>query len=211
ATASRNLRRPCNLVSYSERCLERPCCLGDRPHHFGLTKLLKRTAAELLGARMARQEQHRRLGRKRRIQGGGSIGMTRTAGDERDAHLTGDPRVSVGHVHARRFVAAVNELDARLGERIVDGHDVIARHGKHAVDADLLEGPSENVGAAKEGSVSHAPRFVRQKAACYTARTPAWGRLRGEGWTSLCPYRSPTIHARRSRSPRHDDTCDRPI
>ena len=152
ASASGDAGGTRNFVSRAHRRFHRPCGLGDRLRHVGLAKLLKRSSADLRAARMPRKKNHGSLGGERRIQGRDRVGVARPAGDQSDAHLTGDTRVGIGHVHTRSLVAAVNDIDARVDQCVVDRHDVIAGDRKYSVDADAFQRPGDEVGAAQ----SHA-------------------------------------------------------
>ena len=88
---------------------------------------------------MPRQEYHRRFGSKRSKKAGGPIRVSLAAVDERDPRLPSEAPVSVGHVHARRFMACMDNLDVGIEQRVIDGHNVIARDPEDAANALALE------------------------------------------------------------------------
>ena len=73
--------------------------------------------------------------------------MPRTTGHERDADLTGDARVSIGHVHGAGLVAGVDQLDLRVERGVEDRHDVVARQCEDAARAGSLQRLDQRIGA----------------------------------------------------------------
>ena len=109
------------------RATIRPRSLADRRRHLGLRHLLELAAAHVARCRMAREEDHRRLGHARGVERRHRVGMPRPARDESHAHLTGEPCPRIRHVHGRGLVTHVDQLEAPIERGIEHRHDVVAR------------------------------------------------------------------------------------
>ena len=117
--------------------------------------------------RMAGDEHHRRLRGERGVERAERIGVARTAGDERDARLAGEPAPGVGHVHRRRLVPHVDERELRVERGIEHRHHVVARQREHVAHAGGGERARKHVGAAQ----AHARALLSQSSAAATFGT----------------------------------------
>jgi hypothetical protein len=125
-----------------------PRRLGDRRRHVSLTDFLKAAAAEFPCRRVPREEHHGGFRAKRGEQGADRVGMPRAAGDERDAGFTGEPSPRVRHVHGRRLVPHVHQVELGLERRIEQRHDVIAGEREDVTAAEPLERARDDVRAS---------------------------------------------------------------
>ena len=106
---------------------------------------------------MARQQDNRRFGGERREQRAHRVGVAGPAGDHGDAGLAGEPPPGVRHVHGRRLVAHVHEVELRLQRRIEQRHDVVAGQREHVPAAETLERTGNDVGTSQ--AVVHRQSF----------------------------------------------------
>lgn len=125
-----------------------PRRLCYRFRHLGLAQFLESAAAKLPGGRVTGQQHHWRLRGERGEQGADRIGMTRTASDQADANLAGQPTLGVRHMHGGGFMADMHEVDADVECGIKDRHDVVARQREDAAAAEPNKGASDDIGAA---------------------------------------------------------------
>ena len=132
-----------------ERGLAHGCC------HVGLADFLKSAAAELPCRRMAGEQHHRRLRAERRVKRADRVGVARPARHHRDAGLAGEPPPRVRHVHGRRLMAHMHEIELRLDRGIEDRHDVVAGEREHAVAAEPRQRTRHDVGAAQRRFFFH--------------------------------------------------------
>ena len=109
--------------------------LRHRPEHLPVVDLLKRLAPHHLPADLADQKYQRR---RILVSGVDSARGMRRPGAARDHADSGTARelpVRVGHVGGTHFVAARDEADRRVVERIEYGQVALTRHAERDVDA----------------------------------------------------------------------------
>jgi hypothetical protein len=143
----RDTHRARDVANDSIGAVARPCRLDDRRGHVGLAHFLKRSHRELACGRVPGEQHHRRFRHRCGVERGHRIGVTGTAGDERNPDVAGDSRRCIGHVHGGRFVSRVDQLDAFVQRRVEHGHDVIARQREDAPHACARERTNQQVGA----------------------------------------------------------------
>ena len=125
----RNLRRVWRLC--------RP--LHDGPRHADLVYVLKSLAIAHRCRATAADRNHRAAGQIGRCNACDRIGVSRTAGNERNRRLAMNPRPCVSGMRHSRFVAHVNDPEpgaCRLRQDVVE---VIAYQGENLRDSKLLE------------------------------------------------------------------------
>ncbi len=115
---------------------------------------------------MAGKQEHRALRGERREQGRGGVGLALAAGDQGDADLAGEaPQASAMCTQAAswRTCTTAMPVDSSASK---DRHDVVARQGEDAADAQALQGLDDDVGSARlahgvppVGSVVRGRRF----------------------------------------------------
>jgi hypothetical protein len=73
------------------------------------------------------------------VQAGGGVGGAGAAGDHADAGLAGEPAPGVGHHRGAAFLAADDDLDVAVIERVEHGEETLAGHAGEALDAVRLQ------------------------------------------------------------------------
>ena len=83
------------------------------------------------------------------------------AGDHGHRGLSGNPGPGVGHVHRRRLVARVHELQALVLHGVHQGEDGVPHYGEDPANPLLLEGPHQQVRPGELGHVRSLRRRLR--------------------------------------------------
>ena len=156
---------------FGRRC--RPRRLGDGLGHVGLAQLLEAAAAELPGRGVAGQQHHRQFRAERGEQRADRVGVSRPAGDQCDAGLSGEAAVGVRHVHRSGLVAHMDEVEAGIEGGVEDRHDVIAGQREDAARAEPAQRLGDDVGASQHGHVALSVAVNLEGASTGCQRTPA--------------------------------------
>ena len=128
ATPSRDRRKRVDVLCRSTR----PWSMAWRSR---LVHLLERPQPELRTRGVSGEQQHRRLRHGGRVERRHCVGMSGTASNERHPDFAGETGPRVRHVHGRRFVSRMEQLETCIERRIEDRHDVIARKREQASNA----------------------------------------------------------------------------
>jgi hypothetical protein len=148
-------QRACQIARQRVAPTAGPGRLGDRCRHFRLRHFLVCAQPDLVGGRVARQQDHGGLRHPGGVQGGNSVGVPGPARDQRNSWLPGDTRPGIRHVHRRCFVPGMDQFDARIEHGIEYRHDVIAGESENALYAGLLQHQGECIGTTRFGLGQH--------------------------------------------------------
>ena len=119
--------------------------LAERPVDLGLIRvlmeveLLVRMAAVVVGRHVAGDHHHRNRVERGVGHAGRGVGQARPEVAQHDSWLSGDPGVAVGRVRGDLLVAAGDEADAALAERIEHGDVGVTAQAEDDLDPDPLE------------------------------------------------------------------------
>ena len=116
--------------------------LRHRAEHVAVVDLLERLAPHHLAADLADQEDQRRRVLERGVDAAGGVRRPRAARDHADSRAAGELAVGVGHVGGADLVAAGDEADRSVVERVEHGQVALARHAEgdvHPVDDELVD------------------------------------------------------------------------
>ena len=101
--------------------------LRHRAEHLAVVDLLERLAPQHRPRHLADQEDQRRRVLERGVDAAGGVRRARAARDHADAGPAGELPVGVGHVRGADLVAAGDEADRRVEERVEHGEVALAR------------------------------------------------------------------------------------
>jgi len=124
---------------------------GDRCRHADGVGLLEGVVPDELGRDLAGEREHGVGVHVRVRQPGDEVRRAGARGRETDAGVTGDDPVRVGGVGGALLVRHRDVVDARVVERVVDGHDRAALHAERGLDAGVLEGADDRLRAVLYG------------------------------------------------------------
>ena len=116
--------------------------LRHRAEHVAVVDLLERLPPHHVAADLADQEDQRRRVLEGGVDAAGGVRRAGAAGDHADARPAGELAVGVGHVRGADLVAAGDEADRRVVERVEHGQVALAGHAEgdvHPVDDELVD------------------------------------------------------------------------
>ncbi len=130
--------------------------LRHRPEHLAVVDLLERLATELSPPDLADQQDHRRRVLERGVDAARRVRRARPARDEADPRAAGQLAVRVGHVRGADLVAADDEADRRVVERVEHREVALAGDAEDEIDAVQLELVDEDLAARARHPSSRA-------------------------------------------------------
>ena len=116
--------------------------LRHRAEHVPVVDLLERLAAHHVAADLPDQEDQRRRVLERGVDAAGGVRGAGAAGDHADPRPAGELAVGVGHVRGANLVAARDEADRRVVERVEHCQVALAGDAErdvHPVDDELVD------------------------------------------------------------------------
>ena len=140
-----DVQRSANVVVQTVRALRGPRRLGHIARHLRLRHLLKRPSVRVRQRRAAAQERQRRIRHRCRVQRRQGVGEPGARRDQSDARPTREPSPRIRHMHRRRFLPHVQQLDLRIQAGVEHRHDLIARERKDSIHALRPQRPSNHI------------------------------------------------------------------
>ncbi len=160
AAAARLRKRASDVLRHPVRALHLGRPLRHRPEHGRVVELLEGAAAEMRTRNLADEEDHRRRVLVCRVHGDGGVCRARPARDEADPRAARELPVRLGHVRRRRLVAARDEPDRRVVERVEDREIALPRHTERELDPVELELVDERLPARSHRSTGCSRKIV---------------------------------------------------
>ena len=133
---------------------------GHLAVHAPVVDFLERFAVDEVVADLADEQDHRRRILVRRVHADRGVGRAGAARDEADAGLAGQLAVGLGHEGRAAFLAADDEADARVVQRVEHVEVAFAGHAEGGVDAVDGERVDQDL-AAGAGRVGHGSVVLR--------------------------------------------------
>ena len=134
--------------------------MRERAEDGGEVELLERIAAGVAARHLADEEDQRRRVLVGGVHADGRVGRARAARDEADPRPAGELAVRLGHVRGGSLVAARDEPDRRVVERIEHRQVALAGDAESQLDAVQLELVDERLAAASHRSTGCSRRIV---------------------------------------------------
>ena len=159
-----------------------------------VVELLERVAAEERTRRLADEQDHRRRVLRGDVHPDARVRRARPARDEADARPAGQLPVRLGHVGGGGLVAARDQADVRVVQRVEHGQVALARDAERVLDAVQLELVDEDLAAgARQLRARSGARGRRSRAgASASPRRPG----RGSGSSAPLPTRAGSTSTR---------------
>ena len=126
-----------------------PRGLGDLSGHVGLGHLLESSASEVGQRGVPAEQDDRRLGGRRYVQGSQRVGEPRAGGDQGHSRLAGQPAPRVGGVYGRSLVPEVDQVGPGVDRGVEDRHYLVAGQREHTPDSQRRKGSYQQVSSAQ--------------------------------------------------------------
>ena len=138
-----------------------PGCLGHGSGDGHLVHLLEGALPRLTQGRVSADEDQRRLGLERHVEGTDGVAVPRSRRHYGDPWSFLQPAPSIGHVHRGRLVAGVDQFQVPADGDVVEGEDLVSRQGEQMAHPVVQQAVDQVTGDSWKHAVDSFPAAGR--------------------------------------------------